>query len=131
LVYYRTALKHTLNIVCKDGTIRRIVRHVISRALKRRTDRVGKSEWNRRNVEWSGTRREENEIACQCCVSHRSERRIIVEDIEAASERPENEIAFALLNGEVPHLNRRQSAVQLEPLFPAVSTDEQSPLRSR
>ena len=44
-----------------------------------------------------------------------AQRAVVVEHVQPAAERAEHQIALTLLDGNVPHLDRRHSALQLEP----------------
>ena len=59
------------------------------------------------------------------------ERGVVVEDVEAAAERRRDEIALALLDGEVANRDDRHPALELDPFLPPVQREEDAELRSR
>src|SRR5690349_13838975 len=57
-----------------------------------------------------------------------SERRQVVEDIEAAAEGGDHEIVLALLDHNVTNSDRRHTAFELRPMTAAVEREEQAEL---
>ena len=55
---------------------------------------------------------------------------VVVEDVDAAAKRPDDQIVFTLLNIQVANCNRRQTTFQLNPLLPAINGKEETELGS-
>ena len=73
--------------------------------------------------------REEDRLLRERLRRREAERRDVVEDPEAAAERRDDEVALALLEGEVADVDRRHPALELDPLLPAVVREEETELR--
>src|SRR6185503_1009834 len=56
----------------------------------------------------------------------RAERRVVVQHVETAAERSNNQIVLAFLNRQIAHRNCRQPALKLNPFLAAVDGEEQS-----
>src|SRR5205823_13631996 len=57
-----------------------------------------------------------------------TERRVVIQNVEAAAKCSQNEIVLASLNVNVAHLNRRQPALELNPFLSGVDGKEEAKL---
>ena len=72
--------------------------------------------------------REEHRLGVELLVVEAAQRLKVIEDVEAAAEGREDEVVLALLDREIAHLDRRQAALQLDPLLAAVGGEEEAEL---
>ena len=69
-------------------------------------------------------------VLLQHLLFQQTQRRVVIQNVEAAAKCSQNEIVLATLNGNVAHLNRRQSALELNPFLSAVYRKKEAKLRA-
>src|SRR5581483_3188853 len=115
-----------LHVEREDGAVRRIRRGPVAR--HRPEARRARRRLAERIEQIGVAQREEVRVLVERLRRHLAERRVVVEDVEAAAEGRDDEVALALLDREIADLRDRQAALERDPPPAAVDRREQAEL---